>query len=247
MEMAGRTRTRSRVPDIIGHYAVESSEHLGQGTYGIVYLGWDRNSDGQVAVKRIKIPITVHSTDLMKRIDNELSSLVSVNHPNIVRLLYNENIEECVYMILELCTCNLQEFACGHELSEQLKMTFIHDLFQAVRYLHKKGIIHRDIKPENVLVKDNNGTHTVKITDFGLSRRVPEDSSISRFTATADIGSPYWMAPEIFSGPDFSTPTRYSLLADVFSAGLLAGSISKHTPQESLKPETGMQSTLDLI
>ena len=139
-------------------------------------------------------------------------------------------------MILELCTSDLQKFASENELPEQLKLHFIHQLFQAVRHLHIKGIIHRDIKPENVLVKIEDATHTIKVTDFGLSRRVPEGSS--SFTATGGIGTRHWMAPEIFLGPDDSTHTRYSMRADVFSAGLLAGSILNHVPRGILEPVT---------
>ena len=230
---------RIRVPDTVDHYAVDANEQLGQGSYGIVFQGRDTNTGQQVAIKCIKPPITSDGENIMKRIENELELLRSINHPNIVRLLHYKQTEQCAYMVLELCTCNLQEFATENELPEQLKMDFIRDFFQAIQHLHNKGIIHRDIKPDNALVKVVDGTRMVKVTDFGLSRRVPDGSS-SCFTATAGVGTKLWMAPEVFLESDIITATRYSKQADTFSVGLLAGSVTNHTPREILQPITGM-------
>ena len=44
-------------------------------------------------------------------------------------------------------------------------------IISAVAYMHSKNIIHRDLKPENVLYESPN-SETLKIIDFGTSRRV---------------------------------------------------------------------------
>jgi serine/threonine protein kinase len=44
----------------------------------------------------------------------------------------------------------------------------MYQLFHAVAYLHKSGLIHRDIKPNNVLIDCEK--IEVKLCDFGMAR-----------------------------------------------------------------------------
>lgn len=68
-------------------------------------------------------------------------------------------------------------------------------ILDAVRYLHSCGIIHRDLKPENIIFVNKYGGSLVKIIDFGVSQIISNSTVLS----TA-IGTPLYMAPEIFMG-----------------------------------------------
>ena len=74
--------------------------------------------------------------------------------------------------------------------------------------LHKIRVIHRDLKSLNVLLDD---TCLPKICDFGLSRYIDNPDTL----LTGDIGTPHWMAPEIFSSRDYTNKV------DVYSYGIL--------------------------
>lgn len=56
-----------------------------------------------------------------------------------------------------------------------------------LQFLHQQGVLHRDIKGGNLLVAKDG---VVKLADFGVA-------SLESDKATAMVGSPYWMAPEV--------------------------------------------------
>ncbi|KAM9004381.1 ribosomal protein S6 kinase-related protein isoform 6-T6 [Sarcophilus harrisii] len=74
-------------------------------------------------------------------------------------------------------------------------------------YLHDLGIVHRDLKMENILL-DERGH--LKLTDFGLSRHLPQGER-----AYTICGTLQYMAPEVLRGGP------YNHVADWWSLGIL--------------------------
>ncbi|XP_055257996.1 ribosomal protein S6 kinase-related protein isoform X6 [Moschus berezovskii] len=111
---------------------------------------------------------------------------------------------------------------CKEEVSiqRQINHPFVHsmgDSWQGKRhlfisYLHDLGIIHRDVKMENILL-DERGH--LKLTDFGLSRHLPQGAR-----AYTICGTLQYMAPEVLSGGP------YNHAADWWSVGVLLFSLS---------------------
>ncbi|KAK7317148.1 hypothetical protein RJT34_01130 [Clitoria ternatea] len=73
-------------------------------------------------------------------------------------------------------------------------------------------ILHFDIKPHNILLDEN---FNPKVSDFGLARLCPMDTSIVSLTAAR--GTIGYMAPELF----YRNVGRVSHKADVYSFGML--------------------------
>ena len=223
------------IEDTVDSYEVFHRNMLGGGTFGTVFLGRDMRTNESVAIKCIEPPIQYRAR-YMRYIENELHALNSIDHPNVVDLIHYKEIGHCMYFILECCECDLQKFAIENDVFQELKFDFIQGLAEGVNCLHCHRIIHRDIKPENVLVKEAHGTRTAKLTDLGLSRRVPEGGSAS-CSFTPGVGTRHWMAPEVFADSDGHA--RYSKPSDIYSFGLLSGSVIVHNPGESLCPLSG--------
>ncbi len=64
-----------------------------------------------------------------------------------------------------------------------------------MHYAHRRGFVHCDLKPANILLDSEGAPH---VTDFGLARRVDEESLLT--APGAMLGTPSYMAPEQASG-----------------------------------------------
>ncbi|CAM5650126.1 PQQ-binding-like beta-propeller repeat protein OS=Streptomyces tendae OX=1932 GN=GUR47_18680 PE=4 SV=1 [Streptomyces tendae] len=80
-------------------------------------------------------------------------------------------------------------------------------LAEALRDIHRVGVVHRDLKPSNVLLSEDGP----KVIDFGISR--PKDSELRTETGKL-IGTPPFMAPE-----QFRRPREVGPAADIFALG----------------------------
>ncbi len=84
---------------------------------------------------------------------------------------------------------------------------------EAIQFAHEYGILHRDIKPSNVLI--DRASDQVRVTDFGLAKRLGSDSDL---TATGQVlGTPSYMPPEQAMGDHTQVDRR----SDVYSLGAL--------------------------
>ena len=87
----------------------------------------------------------------------------------------------------------------------------VRSIATAVAAAHAHGVVHRDLKPGNVLLTPDG---TPKVTDFGLAKRLDDDSGQTRTGAV--MGTPAYMAPEQASGHKDVGP-----LADLYALGAI--------------------------
>lgn len=82
-------------------------------------------------------------------------------------------------------------------LSESLVKTIAKQILHALQYLHARKITHRDIKPDNILISSFEPLR-VKLSDFGLSKVVQEETFLKTFCGTL-----LYCAPEVY--PEYET------------------------------------------
>ncbi len=191
---------------------------LGSGAVADVCLAWDEWKAHEVAIKVIKSEDL--DQDLLNRFLHEASQIVGWDHPNILRVL--EDVE------LELIDPNrgsvvpyiVMEYADGGDLQKRLTFGVPNPLGQtvhifsqlcsAIDYAHSQGIVHGDIKPLNVLFRIlPDGTEQVALSDFGLAIQL----EVMHYTFSRQ-GTLAYLAPEQFDD-------QVSPASDIFSLGVV--------------------------
>ncbi|EAY14670.1 CAMK family protein kinase [Trichomonas vaginalis G3] len=182
---------------------------IGTGSYGKVVLAKEKKSGTKYAIKKVKL--SGMTVEQRQKALEEVNLLLKLNHPNIVRC-YKSFIKKCtLHIVMDYVDGgNLDNvIEKTHEyMSEMDVLSFFIQIVIALSYIHKKNIIHRDIKPENVFLMKNG---IAKLGDFGISKTL--ESSIG--LATTVIGTPYYLAPEVWSGEQYNTK------ADMWSLGCI--------------------------
>ena len=146
-------------------------------------------------------------------VDNEIRMLKNVDHPNIIKLFDVKEFKDegILFMVMEFATNgNLTTYLVDGKKSvdEKVLYKFFKQICDAIFYMHNViRVVHRDIKAENVLIDDDNN---VKLADFGLSKKIENDSLLS-----TQCGSINYVSPEIIKGEGYSEKT------DIWSLGVL--------------------------
>jgi serine/threonine-protein kinase len=229
----------------IGPYQIRS--RLGQGSMGQVYKVMIPGKDRFAALKVLKPNSDLINKMGMKWIHDqfirEAAIIADLQHPNVVKVWNLEEKDDQVYFLMEYFPRNLGvimgESYFADKPSRILRVgkavDYTLETLEGLSGLHQEGIVHQDIKPFNLMLTDGD---TIKITDFGLSKRRGENlTSPSKMM----IGTPHYAAPEQVESPE-TADSR----ADLYSAGImLYRMLTGVLPQKPLKLPGSLNPELD--
>ena len=206
----GENYSSIKEEEIICNFLIK--EKLGEGAFGSVRLGINKQTGEKVAIKILeKSKITKYEDKL--RIEREINILKKLRHPNILHLYSIIETEKQILLITEYIKGQelFQYILLKKRLSEEEACFYFSQIVSGIEYLHKLKIAHRDIKSENIIIEQN--TKLIKIIDFGLSNTYGDkDEEMLR----SSCGSPLYAAPEMIKGDIYKGST-----VDIWSMGVV--------------------------
>ncbi|MFF5531680.1 PQQ-binding-like beta-propeller repeat protein [Streptomyces cinerochromogenes] len=217
---------RDADPAEIGGYLIE--DRLGSGGMGVVYLA--RSASGRRLAVKVVHGQYADDDEFRTRFRREVAAARQVSgaftapvvdadadapRPWMATLyIPGEDLGTHVRRHGPLPPARLRELAAG--------------LAEALRDIHRAGVVHRDLKPANVMLADDGP----RVIDFGISRAA-EAAGMDALTQTGRVmGTPPFMSPEQFTSPHEVGPAT-----DIFSLGaVLVYAASRRGPFDSPSP-----------
>jgi len=171
---------------------------LGEGGMGAVYCARHQNEyiakrRGDVAVKLIH-PHLLQDRSLRSRFEQEAGLGMSIEHPNIAKVIDYVEEGEMVAFIMEFVEgVELREKLQPGGLDVQTVAKYLKPIAEALDYLHTQGIVHRDLKPGNIKIREDGSP---VILDFGIAKESKENQDRSMTRTGTAMGTEAYMAPE---------------------------------------------------
>lgn len=172
---------------------------LGEGGFGVTYIGWDTILDMTVAIKEY-FPANVASRDCTASLTNDinifggrseqeyklgleryireartLSKFHDLHGIVDIRDFFYEN--NTAYLVME--------YLKGPTLEEHIKQygrmkpeyvfQIMKPVMRSLEKIHQAGMVHRDISPDNIMLSDG----CIKLIDFGAARLANNDNNKS--------------------------------------------------------------------
>jgi dipeptidyl aminopeptidase/acylaminoacyl peptidase len=191
-------------------------EAVGYGAFGEVHRAWDTHLDRQVALKLLRAGPMTGGTSLSvgdpTRVVTEGRLLARVRHPNVITVYGAEPRDGRIGIWMEFIRGRTLQNIVEQQgpLGPREAVAVGIDLCQALAAVHRAGLLHRDVTARNVMREDGG---RVVLMDFGAGHE--HGPSASAQAGYGVLGTPLYMAPELFSGGEADQRT------DIYALGAL--------------------------
>ena len=182
---------------------------LGEGSFGNVYLTTKQGTSTKYATKVID---KAKNQYLIEYINNEISILKDVNHPNIIRFIEKHEDSNNIYIVTEFyngvnLSQALKRYQNGNDkgFPEEIVQYIMKEIIEGVKYLHNKRIIHRQLSLDNIMInyeneddlKNNNIMKgKIKIIDFFVASYLQKGELSNLYAGIHAYMSPIMLAME---------------------------------------------------
>ncbi|CAK6957963.1 serine/threonine-protein kinase Nek3 [Scomber scombrus] len=180
---------------------------IGEGSFGRALLVQCKSTKEKYVVKEIQLPKNQSKFDSTRR---EAILLSKLKHPNIVAFWEAFEADDLLCIVMEYCG--------GGDLLQRIQqqktvqfcvddiLKWFSQMCAGAKHIHDKRVLHRDLKSKNIFLTDNG---TIKLGDFGSACIL----NSSKAYAHAYVGTPYYVAPEIWDNKPYNNKS------DVWSLG----------------------------
>ncbi|PIC17855.1 hypothetical protein B9Z55_023950 [Caenorhabditis nigoni] len=151
------------------------NKQLGTGRFGYIKLAEHKQSKHRIAIKFFPRPQT-KQTDFVREYNY---SFFLSPHQNIIDTyegMFQSSDDTAYFFVQEFCPrASLREAVEATNqagIGEANTKKVFAAVLSAIEFMHDENLVHRNLKAENILIFDANDYSKVKVTDFGLTRKV---------------------------------------------------------------------------
>uniref|UniRef100_A0AC34FA99 Protein kinase domain-containing protein n=1 Tax=Panagrolaimus sp. ES5 TaxID=591445 RepID=A0AC34FA99_9BILA len=165
-------------------------KQLGTGRFGYVKLAEHKQSKANIAIKFFPRP-QIKQSDFIR--EYNFSFFLSA-HANIINTydgMFQTNDDSAFFFVQEFCPhASLREAVEASQggIGETAVKEILSKVLSAVEFMHNENLVHRNLKAENILIFDKTNYSRVKITDFGLTRKI--DSTVKYLEYVSSYHAP---------------------------------------------------------
>jgi serine/threonine protein kinase len=188
-------------------------EHLGSGSFADTFRVKSPD-EIEYALKWLRAGVDAEARD---RFENEVWALETLDHRGIPKLIQRGIFEQRPYLV--------ESLARGRSLRKQSKqqieqhgtasvvqvLTILKGIFDALAYMHSRGILHRDIKDDNVIASPSD--NHIFLIDFGYCKGTGQPNDVASFW---NVGAGRYSPPKKLEHPANADPSH-----DIFAVGVL--------------------------
>lgn len=201
---------RASTKNTLARHGYIELRKIGEGTYGQALLV-ERERDKSEFICKI-INLKTSSDKEKENAAKEVKLLSYLRHPYIVR--YKESFleEKSLYILMEYCEGgDLDQYITqvrkqGGTIPEDQILRWLTQAILALKHMHEKHILHRDLKSSNFFLGKK---QTLRVGDFGIAKELASTVALAK----TQIGTPYYLSPEVCQGKN------YSYASDIWSLG----------------------------
>ena len=205
---------------------------LGAGGFGVTYLGIDKDSGEELAIKEFlpsqfsyrdsnQVSVTPNNSEyerdiyfkLLKSFKKEAKLLEELKHKNVVKVKKYFESNNSAYIVMPYIQGeDLNSYLEGKDnLTEQEIKELMIPVLDGLSEVHAKGYLHRDISPDNIYMRENS---IPMLIDFGAARFSMGEKS-GMLTAIAKAG---YSPPEQYTAniEQFFSSDLYAISAVIY-------------------------------
>lgn len=210
-------------------------DELGRGGTARVFRARFPARDATVALK-VMDPEKATGPEFAALFEREVQAAASLDHPAIVQVLDSgvvaphegdpeRGIEPGTpWLAMEIASGGSLHPRAGRASFADIRR-WLTEALAGLGHAHARGVLHRDLKPANLLLAGPDDPRPgLKLCDFGIARLLSDGGLSSE--GGGQVGTPLYMAPELFDGD----PNEYGPWTDLYALGCVAHELVTGSP-----------------
>lgn len=192
---------------------------LGIGGMGAVLAAIQLPLQRRVAIKMLR-PEATTNPEAVARFTREAKTAYSIQNKHVVQILDVGALEPdgLPFIVMEyLDGLDLGQLLLQRKrLPIQEAIGYVLQACEAIACAHHHGVVHRDLKPANLFLTHQEGTPTIKVLDFGISKVAQTGENVALTATSFAFGTPLYMSPEQVRSAKYVDPRT-----DIWALGVI--------------------------